>query len=77
MVRTALLVAITLAQVSAIVLVAVLWCYLSHLRQNIGPVIVSLSSSHGVHMGDLLFVGLEIVLLTILTGTLIAICRQR
>jgi hypothetical protein len=76
MIRTALFVTATLAQVGAIVLVAVLWCYLSHLRQNIGPVIVQLTSQHGIHTGDLLFLGLELALLTLLTATLIAGYRR-
>jgi cell division protein FtsX len=77
MLRTALFVTITVVQVGAIVIIAVLWCYLSHLRQNIGPLLVSLNSRHGVHTGDLLFVGLELVLLTALIATLIAGYRQR
>jgi hypothetical protein len=76
MIRTVLFVTVTLAQVGAIVIVAVLWCYLSHLHLNIGPILVSLSSRHGVHTGDLLFLGLELVLLTLLTATLIAGYRQ-
>jgi len=68
----ALYVGTCLLLVGMITFLAVLWCHLSHLRRDFGPMLVSLSTTHGVHVGDLIFLGLEFFLVTLLTAVLIA-----
>jgi len=55
-----------------ITLVAILWCDLSHRHADFGPLLVSFSPSHGIHLEDLLFLAVELVLGTVLTVLLIA-----
>lgn len=62
----------TMLLVIAIVSVAVLWTHLSHLNILEGPLVVSLSSTHGVHLFDLAVLGVEFLLVLLLTLTLFA-----
>lgn len=54
-----------------ITFVAVLWCYLNHLRVDFGPFLFGVTATHGVHLDDLVFLAVEFVLLCLLTSVLV------
>ncbi len=58
--------------VTAIVAIAMLWVHLSHLKRFDGPLLFELWSSHGVHIGDIAVLAVELALVMLLTGILIA-----
>jgi hypothetical protein len=62
----------TMLLVGAIAAVAVVWCYLSHIRAPDGPMLFHLWGTHGVHTFDLVVLGIEAVLLVLLSITLLA-----
>lgn len=62
----------TMLLVTAIVAVAVLWTHLSHLHVVEGPVLFHLWSTHGVHLFDLVVLGIEALLVMLLTIALLA-----
>lgn len=63
---------LTMLLVGAIAAVAVLWCHLSHIRRWQGPMLLSLTDRHGVHVLDLAVLAAELALLAILSATLVA-----
>jgi hypothetical protein len=70
--RVFLYVSVSMLQVTTIVAIAMLWVHLSHLRRYDGPLLFELWSTHGVHVFDVGVLAIELMLATLLTGTLIA-----
>jgi hypothetical protein len=48
------------------------WCHLSHLRRDFGPTVFGFWSTHGVHVGDFIFLGIELFLGALLAAVLVA-----
>jgi hypothetical protein len=64
---------VSLGLVAAITGVAMLWVHLSHLHvDNDNDVLLKLWGTHGVHRFDIAVLAVELVLVTLLTGVLIA-----
>jgi hypothetical protein len=70
--RTALFYTASMVLVAAITLVAALWVHFSHIRFHQGRLITVLWGTHGVHTIDLIALGIELALVTILSITLLA-----
>lgn len=63
---------LTMLLVGAIAAVAVAWCHLNHIRRYQGPLLVSLSDRHGVHVFDIAVLVVEATLLLLLSAVLLA-----
>lgn len=61
----------TMVLVTAMVAVAVMWTHLSHLKRYDGPMLWSISATHGVHLFDLAVLGLEVLLFLLLSIVLL------
>jgi hypothetical protein len=68
--RTALYLIASMVLVVAITFVAGLWVHISHTRIVEGELLTVLWGSHGIHTVDLLVLGVELGLVTILSITL-------
>jgi hypothetical protein len=74
---TALYFTVILLLVLTIVAVAMMWTHLSHLRRFEGPVLYHLTSRHGVHLFDLFVLGIEMLLVLLLSIVLLSGLTRR
>jgi hypothetical protein len=63
---------LTMLLVGAIVAVAMLWTHLSHLHRWQGPKLVHLWATHGIHLGDLVALAVELLLVMALSIVVLA-----
>jgi hypothetical protein len=63
---------LAMLHVGAITAIAVAWCHLSHLHRYQGPMLISLTAEHGVHVVDVAVLAAEAFLLLALSAVLLA-----
>jgi hypothetical protein len=69
---TALYYAASMLLVGVILAVGMVWTHWSHLHRHQGQILMTLTSEHGVHTFDLVVLGLELTLLSLLSIVLIS-----